>query len=181
MGGFSGNITGPGSVLISAAAGHAGPDFSGVNTYTGATIVQSGGLDLDGPLNSSSLYDVKNGASLQFSQNTILNLGSGQIVNEAGGFISYFAVMINGGSIRGPGDSTVRTMTLNGTTIESDATFPDVPGLLTLNNATLAGTILAKDSPTTSTVFNGGTITSSGRLTIFRAQSAASNSLESDG
>ncbi len=96
---FTGNITGLGSVLVDGAHG---PEFDGINTYTGATIIQSGELVLSGPLNSSSLYDIKNGSTLQLDGSTTLNLGSGQILNEAGGFVLYNALTINGVSFAAP-------------------------------------------------------------------------------
>jgi autotransporter-associated beta strand protein len=75
----SGVIDGVGGSLIKTGAGIM--TLSGVNTYTGATTVNAGGLIVDGSIASSSLTTVNSGAAL---------IGSGTVGSSlvnAGGFL----------------------------------------------------------------------------------------------
>ena len=188
---FAGNITGAGSLILTGTGGPNGVIGNGIrvvlegeNTYTGATVVQKGDLQLTFGSSNSSAYDVQSGGQLDLGPavQEVVNLGTGTILSEPGGEVDYEKVLLNGGLIRGAGKNIVTgsdSVVFNGTTIGADATVSTVAGTgtPTFNQVTVAGNLLL-NSPLN---INASTIASSGRVDVNSGSNVTAALLASNG
>ena len=184
-----GSITGTGGTLtgasyavesgsVSAILGGAGialtkstvgtVTLSGVNTYTGATTITTGTLQLDGSTHASSTVGIGTAGILTGSGtvNGNATLTGGGIINKSAGSIAG-TLGVTGGNWNGAGTVTDAVTSSSGTfTIGSGANLTSTAGVSATGgalvvNGTLTGTLNANSSTTVS-----GTGTITGNTTI---------------
>jgi hypothetical protein len=155
---FAGTITGAGG--ISQTGGN--QILTGINPYTGQTLVSGGTLTQQGGSNNSQIT-VGNGAVFNAVSTTLSPLnGFGIIATQPGGLVQYDGATVNGGFLEGTGHSIIgEGATFTGTTITLGALVTQ-NAAATMNVVTLNGTI---DNNATLT-WSGGTIGSGGVLNV---------------
>jgi autotransporter-associated beta strand protein len=106
---------GPGTLALTNASG-----------FTGTALVDTGILQLQGPLGGTSAIAVNAGGNLQFAASQItgrtFNLNYGTLSATAGTMVTLNGAIVNGGFIRGPGTFVVTSgAVLAGVTAQPDA------------------------------------------------------------
>lgn len=126
---FSGAIQGTGGLI---KVGTGGFDLAGANTYTGATNVTGGILQVDGSLAAASVVNVGTAGRLDGSGNIhgkVTLTGNG-VINLSGGGTIGGTLTITGGNWTGSG-------TVNGAVTSSSGTFTIGNGAILIGNAGL--------------------------------------------
>ena len=200
---FSGNITGSGALTKDTGTANT-LTLSGANTYSGATTISAGTLQLGaggtaGSLNTSSAISVASGSTFSVNQSDTVTQGtdfSGAAISGAGGFMQAGAgtTILNvantfGGGVtikNGTLESKTTTTTLGTGTVTMGGTGSTGATYLTGQNNSNAFVINAPDSGTVAIGANGagsgftlsGGITLNGNLTIQTYNNIISGSIK---
>ncbi len=158
--GFTGRITGSGTLT---KRGSAAVTLSAPSDYTGQTLVETGSLIVQAPLDSPT-FVVNGGATLRFENVGLPAAPLRTLRAESDAAIEYHASTIPGGYLRGPGMHRVLaagTSRFEGATAFASAQI-EQQGPLELVNF-LSGAQIDSAAPL---VWEGGMNLSSGRLTV---------------
>lgn len=145
---YAGVITGGGGVAINSTSGNTGTVvFSGLNTYTGGSIIYSGKLQ-GTPNNIPGNVQVNTGAVIDYEQAAGSDTVTGNI--SGGGSVAINSVSGNVGTIIFSGSNTYT----GGTTVYS-GTLQGAPGSIQGNVAVNAGAILDFEQVTGTATYVG--------------------------
>jgi autotransporter-associated beta strand protein len=150
---------GPGTFALTNASG-----------FTGTVLVDTGVLQLQGPLGGTSAVAVNAAGTLQYavSQSTgrTFNLNYGTLSATAGTTVTLNGAAVNGGFLRGPGTQVVTGGTvLAGVTAQPDAVISQTgPGSFV--NFTNSGAFSVAAGLAPPVLFNGFTNQGSGSITL---------------
>ena len=159
---FAGAISGSGSLVMGGFAGT--QILTGVNTYTGTSLVTAGTLVQSGGSNKSTITAANGGAFVANGGTTLSPLnGFGAITAQAGGTVEYDNATLNGGFLSGSGTQLIAGggATFNGTTVNLGTTVTQ-SGVAAFNDVTMNGHVVNGAALS----WSGGSIGSGGELDI---------------
>jgi autotransporter-associated beta strand protein len=162
---LTGNLTGAG---LFAKEGPGTLALTNAGSFTGAMLVDTGVLQLQGPLGGTAAVTVNGAGNLQYatSQSTgrTFNLNYGTFSATSGTTATLNAATVNGGFLRGPGTFALTGgAALNGVTIQSSAVVSQT-GLATFTNVSQGGQLSV--GPTLASTMIGLTNQGSGSITV---------------